>query len=201
MELLRVKNVGDETFTDSCNSVPYYLEPGDEQVVPYDAVVLWCGHPDADNSDPRNRVRVVEWGRLRVRYGVYEDADFARHIPHLEVSTLNGDRIHTVLDDPDGDNLTPAGTTRAQAITTEDQLSQLQAQVDALRQLLSEQVKRTAEKDDEDGDGDDEDGDGVSSPDPFSATDFTGDDVDTDLSDPSDDFRAPVDSPRTVGGK
>lgn len=54
-------------------------------------------------NNNKNRDRVKEYDRLRVLYGAYEDdAMWERNRPHLSVYDAMGQRITTVMDDPDG---------------------------------------------------------------------------------------------------
>jgi len=81
-------------------NVEYPLAPGESRVVPYYAMCLWCGDPRAIDhpTDVRIRHRTDEWKRLRQFYGVYDDLTLIPSmIPHLEVTTLTGHRIYTIL--------------------------------------------------------------------------------------------------------
>lgn len=119
-EIVRIKNVGDSDFRDGFDGRTYVIPAGAETMVDYNAMCLWLGHPMANNYDPRNRVRVQEYQRLRVRYGVSAkelelnqkgqlvdtDGLFKQMRPKLEVYNLDGSPILTVADDPDGTFLT-----------------------------------------------------------------------------------------------
>jgi hypothetical protein len=121
-DVVRLVNVGDTDYTDAFNGRTYTIPAQGQLMVDWDAMCLWLGHPEADNYDPRNRVRVAEYNRLRVRYGVdarglgYSlegatfDADelFRAMRPPLEAYDMADKRINTVADDPNGDLLAPA---------------------------------------------------------------------------------------------
>lgn len=121
-DVVRLVNEGDTPFTDMYGSRPYSIPVGGQLMVDYDAVCLWLGHPQANDYDPRNRVRTQEYHRLRSRYGVDAqelemqlqklpvDTDelFQRLRPSLAAYDMAGDRIVTVADDPSGDSLSPA---------------------------------------------------------------------------------------------
>jgi hypothetical protein len=120
-EVVRIVNQGSQPYVDYFNSSKYVIPPGKELLVDFDAMALWLGHPAANNFDPRNRVRVQEYQRLRVRYGVESrslelstagqavDADqlFKEMRPPLEVFDASGAPIITVADDPEGTFVAP----------------------------------------------------------------------------------------------
>lgn len=118
-DVVRLVNEGDTAFKDSLNSREYIIPPGGQLFVDFDAMCLWLGHPEANDFDPRNRVRVAEYHRLRGRYGVDAkaleqtlqgiavDADelFQQLRPKLAAYDSAGGQILTVADDPSGDSL------------------------------------------------------------------------------------------------
>lgn len=118
-DVVRLVNEGDTPFKDSLNSREYIIPPGGQLFVDFDAMCLWLGHPDANDFDPRNRVRVAEYHRLRGRYGIDAkaleqtlqgiavDADelFQQLRPKLAAYDSAGGQILTVADDPSGDSL------------------------------------------------------------------------------------------------
>lgn len=121
-EVVRIVNNGPAPYTDFYNSVKYTIPGnGGQLLVDFDAMALWLGHPAANNFDPRNRVRVQEYQRLRIRYGVEArslelstsgvptDTEelFRQMKPALECFSANGEPIITVADDPDGTFLSP----------------------------------------------------------------------------------------------
>lgn len=125
-DVIRLSNVGDQDFTQSFNGRSYTIPAHGQLMVDYDAMCLWLGHPDANDFDPRNRVRVQEYTRLRGRYGVdakalelsidhtpFDETElFHTMKPSLEAFDMAGNRLLTVADDPDGDFLsTPEPST------------------------------------------------------------------------------------------
>jgi hypothetical protein len=131
--LVRLKNVGDTTV-----SLPYRdpslgnreetitFEPGAEKIVPWDVLVLFCGDPSVTNTEYwRERDEAVE--SLHLRYGAVSLAGRdSSMLPKFEASTVDGDPISTLLDDPDGADIVPA------ASDTTD-VGRLQAQIEALQ--------------------------------------------------------------------
>lgn len=125
------------------------LQHGHYAVVPYHAFVLYCGDPRSFDvpGDDRQRYRSDEWKRLRCRYGVYDDVNdptMMANIPQLEAYTVHGDRVLTVLEDPEG-YLTfgddPRGAAAQSRQTNEllsRQIQDLQAQMDNMLALQNQ---------------------------------------------------------------
>ena len=101
------------------DSKPYLLQPGQDSFIPFEAAALWFGDPRSSekvksNRDNRGLVgfipdRATEVRRLRTKYGNEGGSDELVHMyPLVEVFSLEGDRITTVLDDPAGDTVTAA---------------------------------------------------------------------------------------------
>lgn len=140
------------------NSREYLCEIGKETVVPLEAAINAFGDPRAlaneqqiPIGDPRVSSeklfvpkRSDEVSRLRQRYAVSTgyDNDFVdfngnRMVPKVKVTSLSGEEIITVLDDPAGHTATPQVLTEAQNIDTSELLRRMQAQIDALTAELS----------------------------------------------------------------
>lgn len=114
-----VKNVGSERAILHYNSVPFIVEPGDIEPVPFEAVANWCGDPRAAEEPQVIKVqggdtryipsRYDERKRLRLLHGMTleggedEIVDNGK-IPHLEVK-YRSKRAFTVLEDPYGEHL------------------------------------------------------------------------------------------------
>jgi hypothetical protein len=120
-DVVRLVNVGDADFVGMFNGRAYTVAAHGQSMVDWDAMCLWLGHPEANNFDVRNRVRVQEYERLRTKYGVDAkglamsldgvafDAEelFRMMRPPLEAYDMADNRILTVADDPNGDFLAP----------------------------------------------------------------------------------------------
>lgn len=105
--MVQVKNVGVKPHTFKWQKARYKIKPGDMGFVPYYAMVLSCGDPRTIDvpGDPRKAFRTDEFRRLCVKYGIYENHQlFPQLVPQLEVSTIQGERITTVLEDPFGES-------------------------------------------------------------------------------------------------
>lgn len=167
-QMVRLVNKGDKDFTDGFASQTYTIKAHSEGFVPFDAACLWFGHPDAYDVSPRQRARTDMYRRLRQRYGAFDtvekkgnddvpvsgDEMWERNRPRVEVYSLEGDQIITVIDDPEGTNVTAADQTQAEQAGLLGRLEALEREGEILRGLLKSQ--RAAEDND---DGDDEDDD------------------------------------------
>jgi hypothetical protein len=131
--LVRLKNNGDTTV-----SLPYHdstqnnrqemvtFEPGEEKIVPWDVLILFCGDPNVTNKEYwRERDEAVE--SIHLLYGALTLAGpNSSKLPKMEAYTLDGDRITTLIDDMAGVSIVP------EADDTTD-VGRLQAQIEALQ--------------------------------------------------------------------
>ncbi len=154
--IVKIRNTGDTDHTDWYNGTQYTIPAGQEVLLPYDLMCLWLGHPKANNFNAQNRVRVMEYERLRLKYGVEARAlEMAKDgvpvdseslwesmRPKLEVRDIEDNVINTVADDPDGTTLRPL----EEEATGENQialiLSELQEQKRRTKILESELAQR-----------------------------------------------------------
>lgn len=130
---LRLVNTSDREWSDSFASQKYRVPAQSEGLAPIDAVRLWFGDPELrDVGDDNARDR--EYKRLRQRYGAgmgTDDAEWEAQKPRMEVYTLDGERVTTVIDDPTGASLADAPIERDQ--------------YEALRGMVANQEKELAE--------------------------------------------------------
>ena len=156
-EVVRIVNTGPTDYVDYFDSVKYRVPAGGQLLVDFDAMALWLGHPAANNFDPRNRVRVQEYQRLRIRYGVEArslemsqagqphdpEALFHTMKPSLEVFSASGEPIITVADDPDGTFLSPPdeSTQSSDMALVMARLHQMEQETADLRAQLARQQR------------------------------------------------------------
>ncbi len=141
-DVCRLKNAGSEPWLARYANQQYRIQPGGEGIAPFVAVCNWFGHPDAVDISPRDRYRTNERDRLRIKYGVYDDdSKWEAQTPSIEVFTLDGERIITVLDDPDGVNLSPSTSTLAEKAMLEQQMAEMQKQMKAMQTALDVQSR------------------------------------------------------------
>lgn len=138
MKIVRLVNNGDTPFVSKYDGERFTIQPHSETLVPYGAMVLWCGDPTTRNLDERRRFRVKENARLHVKYGAYDDeTKYALNAPKLDAFTLDGERIPTVLIDPDGllADIDLSDTTEENAVRRE--LQDLRGQMSRIEEMLA----------------------------------------------------------------
>ena len=109
------------------------IPAGGEKIVPWDVMVVWMGDPALDNDGRHNErretyLRLASLYHARELTGVNEDA-----FPLLEAYTEDGERIITILDDPDGETILPDSTDNTD-------IGRLQRQIERLEQRLAERL-------------------------------------------------------------
>lgn len=155
-QVVRVVNESDKAFVAKYDKVPYTVPAHGQMFIPYMAMVLYCGDPNAVDvpGDKNGKYRTEEFERLCVLYGVYENADVGYDLngvpypdggtrwehdrPNLKVFNAAGDQLITVLDDREGAHLTPSTTSAAEEnallasmAAMQQQIATLQAQIAA----------------------------------------------------------------------
>lgn len=134
---VRVDNVGEKKLTWAWNNRPYIIPPGGTQIVPFDLMKKECGDPRSGTTAfplkseyngmmlvPSREDEVKRLMQLHTATNVVfreflpGDEDFLTdgkitdRCPDVEVYTLDGTRIHTVLDDPFGNHIVDAHMVR-----------------------------------------------------------------------------------------
>lgn len=102
--LVKLVNLTDEDFIGTFGGTQFVIPAASAEMVPDGAMRLWMGDPDARDK-PRDRIRHDEMERIRTRNGCYgpeDDTLWEQRRPHLEAYTMAGERIWTVMDDPEG---------------------------------------------------------------------------------------------------
>lgn len=147
-DVVRCHNQGKDTFVGKWAGRRFYIEPGEMKFVPFYAMCLWAGHPNARDISKRERYRTDEWQRLQVRYGTYSfngcwtfdvcDGNPTpdgsrkkhpprRHLPDIHFYSIDTDtEYNTVLIDPEG-------TKTGHAVAPDETLAD-----DVVRQLREE---------------------------------------------------------------
>lgn len=177
-DTVRVRNDGHEPFVGKYDNQTYRIMPRSEGFIPFAASCLWFGHPASIDVDARNRHRTNEVERLRVRYGVYE-ANMVKDIPGIEetpglhgmdptadafltmtpdvkVFTVSGDPIITVIEDPDGNAVSPETLTRVEhqrdQLTMQEMRDRM-AEMEAMMRMLTSEEAALADGGNVEGDG------------------------------------------------
>lgn len=130
-QVVRLHNPTDRSFISTYANVTYHIAPGTDTFVPFLAMCLWLGHPDAVDIDEKQRYRHDEFYRLQSRYGTYDDIDvWMEKKPRLEAYSVDGERIITVVDDYEGKHLTPdSGTSVAEKQVLLASVAKMQGQI------------------------------------------------------------------------
>lgn len=141
----------------------YVLEPGAEEMVPWEVAVMYLGNPEigekvSSKRDENGEViwlpgRMDEIRRLRTLYdnhvcvpgmcnhypnltGMADDTR-VQNAPQVEVYDYKGNRIKMIVDDPTGADYTPA----SQTVTEVSALRAMVAQMERDQALLKRQVE------------------------------------------------------------
>lgn len=150
----------DEPIVLGWNSKEYPLLPGRQTHVPLEAAVNAFGDPRSIDStqhipigDPRSGERLTvpsrsdEVRRLRLRYAIYDgdDTNFKNGegnepIPKVKLSTIDGEDLTTVLEDPYGESTITAVRTVSQENDAAAMIEHMQRQIDALAKLVRDQA-------------------------------------------------------------
>lgn len=155
-DIVILVNEGDDIFEEMFNNRTYRIPPGERLMVEWDAMCLWLGHPDANDFNPRNRVRQMEYQRLRTKYGVdayvlqqtmdkvpvNTEEVFQLMRPKLAAYDGNNGRIITVADDPAGDSVQLPIQPGDQQSLILQRMAQMEAELQRLR-AESNQAHRT----------------------------------------------------------
>lgn len=142
-DIVRAVNTGDLPFTIGWDSRQYKLEPGKDTFIPFEAACLWFGDPRSSNSiqSIKNQHGMVsfvpdrdsEVRRLRVKYGnIGGDERFVDPGPSVDLYDLEGNQITTVLDDPEGDDVTVATPTITDQNSLVEMVARQQRQIEFL---------------------------------------------------------------------
>jgi hypothetical protein len=150
---VRVRNLGVEPIDLQWNLRKYTIEPGSDGYIPFDLAKMAFGDPRSSDivqavtdefngtmfiSDRPTEVRRLQQlypdSHPKFREYIPGDRSYLRdgisdRCPQVEVYTLAGDRIYTVIDDPMGDRIIAAAPTRRDQ---DFQATQLQAQSEQL---------------------------------------------------------------------
>lgn len=138
-DIVRVKNVGEERWTDKFNNQRFVIDPGRDAVVPFAAVCLWLGNPDSRNKPGGQQHRRLEYNRLVIRYGGADNPElWERAVPKLEVYDFDNNRIMTVVDDPEGKGVHTSSSTVEEQEILQKKVDELTRSLTAMRQRMED---------------------------------------------------------------
>lgn len=145
--VVRLRNEGEEPFTGKYARIRYQVQPGQDIIVPYMAMCLWLGHPEAVDIDKKRRYRTQEFQRLCVKYGVYERHERVDELfPKLTAWSITdpGQEYITVVKDPDGKHLTPDVQSRQERDRMQEQMLAMQQQIAMLQAQMDQSNRASA---------------------------------------------------------
>lgn len=145
--VVRLRNDGTTAFSQKYGGVKYNIPPGSEAIVPFMAMCLWLGHPNAVDLDKKRRFRTQEFQRLCVKWGVYEHHELVdEKFPKVSAwDVVNpGVEYITVVKDPDGKHLTPDVQTKFERENLMEQMRQMSAQLAALQAQVNQNDAQVA---------------------------------------------------------
>lgn len=143
--IVRVRNTMTRDFRIDYANKRWDIGAGKERTLPYHCMVMVCGDPRAFDvpGDMRQRYRTDEWQRLRILYGVYDDIlANGENLPKLEVYDLDGNRIQTVLDDPEGNADELAAINESELERTQNMLMATMQRLKELEASMADIVSR-----------------------------------------------------------
>lgn len=133
-QFVRIRNTDEEEpFIGKYDGEYITIPAGGEKIVKYDVMVVWMGNPAVEDTDryaERREVYNNICAKWHARGLTGNDPSL---LPSLEAYTEDGERIVTVMDDPEGISLTPSSE-------SEGDIGKLQRQIDRLTARLNEKV-------------------------------------------------------------
>lgn len=155
--VVRMVNEGDVPFTGIYVGEKYEADPGEQLFVPFYAMCLWAGHPDAVDIDNKRRHRTHELKRLQVKYGTHSFGGCwttevcngnpgrdgtPRHPPHRHLPAIafyrvdDGTPYATVLADPEGTSATRVAATSQDDLSTRA-MADMQREIEKLQRDIA----------------------------------------------------------------
>lgn len=113
------------------------VPPGAETIVPFSYAAVCFGHP-ATRNEGVDRARDTVYSQVLTRWGMYpgiNEDEWDDLMPSFEVHTMEGERLWTVLEDPEGtrgDMPVMTSPEDATSKSLQSQVAALQAQIDQL---------------------------------------------------------------------
>lgn len=146
MNIIKFVNVGDTPVKlKHAGLGPVVLQPGADAILPIEYATLNVGHPNA-RDEGKNRWREQAFNHLRTRWGFYPglmpESDWDEMKPKIELYTLDGQRLYSVIDDPEGVKGTPAelaGEVPVGEAFLQAQVATMQQQIEQLTALIAQQ--------------------------------------------------------------
>jgi hypothetical protein len=143
---LRVRNIDSSPITIGWGNVYITIEPGEQKLASLDHVINYFGDPRAieNTQNIKHDSGVVgfipdrksEVRRLQCKWGnTFAQDESHIYGPAVEVYTLDGDRVWTVMEDPDGHHASPTLMANEHQLSLEAQINRMQSQLDMMIRL------------------------------------------------------------------
>jgi hypothetical protein len=134
-QFVTIKNANEEEpFIGKYDGEYITIPAGGSKIVQWDVMVVWMGDPRIENTDRYAERREVynnicaKWHARGLTGNTPED------LPALEAYTEDGERILTVMDDPEGEMMVPVSR------EGDGDVGKLQRQIDRLQARLEERL-------------------------------------------------------------
>jgi hypothetical protein len=144
-DIIDIKRDDESPYTLRWDNKPYLCEIGKSTFVPFEAIANALGDPrsgpnvanlrDVSGNNFFVNDRATEVRRLRTLYDNQLGSEGEiLYAPEMDVEDLEGASIQTVLNDPEGDSVTPVETTLLDRDTLLAQLARQQRMIETLAQ-------------------------------------------------------------------
>lgn len=130
-DLVVAENTSNDPIELQFHSKRYILPPSRPQVIPIGAARLWLGHWEI--ADPV--ARLEELKRLQTKHGVESLGTQTIPVMPISLTTMDGDPITTVLDDP-------AGATAPVVVSGDDEVARIRQQLEEQATLIQRLQER-----------------------------------------------------------
>lgn len=145
MDIIEFRNVGDKPVPlKHAGMGKVILQPGKSAILPIEYATLNVGHPNARNEG-KNLWRDQAYKHIRTRWGFYPglmtEEEWDEMKPTIELYTLDGERLYSVIDDPEGvmgNPETVEGQPAGDAFL-QSQVAAMQKQIERLTALIAAQ--------------------------------------------------------------
>lgn len=147
-DILRLHNDSPVAFKDQYASMPYQCPPGESIIIPFDALCLWFGDPRLQDRPALVQFdRRDEYERIKTRLGIQvkEATGEQWAWPDVWFESLEGERVVTLIEDPEGSKQSFANVSRGNLTDAEAVAQELEI-VKKQQALLLEQLQKLQEQ-------------------------------------------------------
>lgn len=147
-QFVTIENQGTTEFRAKYDGATYVIPPGESRIVPYQAMCVWMGDPSVTNKDTYKERDLVYRRICRYFHARGLMGNEPEKLPKIAAFDQDGNRIITVMDDPEGKHLAAGADDAPVDIRVlQQQIERLQAQLETrLVGLTDTPQKRTQRK-------------------------------------------------------